>query len=46
MSAPVPVAKVYADVNSQKPREYWDYESLAIEWGCVQMSLARLPLSA
>lgn len=25
--------RVYAEVNSNKPREYWDYESLAIEWG-------------
>lgn len=29
------IARVYADVNEQKPREYWDYENYAIEWGCV-----------
>ena len=28
-------ARVYADVNSHKPREYWDYESHPIEWGLV-----------
>ena len=33
-----PVSRVYADANSQRPREYWDYESLAIEWGCVPSS--------
>ena len=26
-------AKVYADVNTHKPRDYWDYESHPIEWG-------------
>ncbi|XP_060867268.1 casein kinase II subunit alpha isoform X1 [Metopolophium dirhodum] len=26
-------ARVYADVNSHKPREYWDYESYTVEWG-------------
>ncbi|KAF0984333.1 hypothetical protein FDP41_007510 [Naegleria fowleri] len=26
-------ARVYADVNLRKPKEYWDYESLQIEWG-------------
>ena len=26
-------AKVYADVNLRKPKEYWDYESLQINWG-------------
>ncbi|XP_045467256.1 casein kinase II subunit alpha-like [Harmonia axyridis] len=25
-------ARVYADVNSQKPREYWDYESYVVHW--------------
>eukprot|EP00039_Didymoeca_costata_P032061 m.36687 g.36687 ORF g.36687 m.36687 type:complete len:362 (+) comp9173_c0_seq2:140-1225(+) len=27
------MARVYRDVNSQRPREYWDYEALTIEWG-------------
>lgn len=27
------VARVYSDVNAQKPKEYWDYEALDIEWG-------------
>jgi len=26
-------ARVYADVNVKRPREYWDYESLVINWG-------------
>lgn len=29
------VARVYADVNSKRPEEYWDYESLQVQWGCV-----------
>ena len=27
------VARVYADVNEKKPREYWDYEAVTVEWG-------------
>lgn len=27
------LARVYRDVNSQRPREYWDYEALSVEWG-------------
>ncbi|KAL5209761.1 hypothetical protein ABZP36_005384 [Zizania latifolia] len=27
------VARVYADANTQRPKEYWDYESLDIQWG-------------
>ena len=26
-------SRVYADVNSHNPREYWDYESHVVEWG-------------
>ncbi|XP_042458742.1 casein kinase II subunit alpha-2-like isoform X2 [Zingiber officinale] len=26
-------ARVYADVNVQRPKEYWDYESLTVQWG-------------
>lgn len=26
-------ARVYAEVNSHKPRDYWDYESYVVEWG-------------
>jgi len=26
-------ARVYADVNVHRPREYWDYESLSVNWG-------------
>lgn len=25
-------ARVYSDVNVHRPREYWDYESLALDW--------------
>jgi len=28
-------ARVYADVNNHRPREYWDYESHVVEWGYV-----------
>ena len=34
-------ARVYADVNSHRPREYWDYESHVVEWG----NQARHPFS-
>jgi len=27
------IARVYADVNTHKPREYWDYEALSVNWG-------------
>ncbi|GEQ72369.1 hypothetical protein JCM33374_g6056 [Metschnikowia sp. JCM 33374] len=30
------VARVYADVNKQKPQEYWDYEAHTIEWGNIR----------
>lgn len=26
-------ARVYADVNTHKPREYWEYESYIVDWG-------------
>jgi len=26
-------ARVYADVNSHRPREYWNYEALTVNWG-------------
>lgn len=29
-------ARVYADVNLSKPREYWDYESHVIDWGDIE----------
>ena len=28
-------ARVYADVNTKRPRSYWDYENMTITWGCV-----------
>ncbi|XP_056158173.1 casein kinase II subunit alpha isoform X2 [Lampris incognitus] len=34
MSGPVPSrARVYPEVNTHRPREYWDYESHVVEWG-------------
>ena len=37
-------AKVYADVNVHKPREYWDYENLTVHWGCALLPPSpRLP---
>ncbi|XP_053402301.1 uncharacterized protein LOC128557839 [Mercenaria mercenaria] len=34
MKMPAPSrARVYADVNKNRPREYWDYESHVVEWG-------------
>uniref|UniRef100_A0A8C2CH20 non-specific serine/threonine protein kinase n=1 Tax=Cyprinus carpio TaxID=7962 RepID=A0A8C2CH20_CYPCA len=34
MSSPVTSrSRVYPDVNTQRPREYWDYESHVVEWG-------------
>ena len=29
-------ARVYADVNVTRPRDYWDYETLSIQWGCAR----------
>ncbi|KAL8168356.1 hypothetical protein V2J09_009855 [Rumex salicifolius] len=26
-------ARVYADINVIRPKEYWDYESLTVQWG-------------
>lgn len=26
-------ARVYADVNDQKPQDYWDYENTQLQWG-------------
>lgn len=34
-------AKVYADVNVHRPREYWDYESLNVNWGSKYSLLER-----
>jgi casein kinase II subunit alpha len=27
------LGSVYTDVNTHKPREYWDYENLTVQWG-------------
>jgi casein kinase II subunit alpha len=26
-------ARIYADANAKKPKEYWDYENLQVSWG-------------
>ncbi|KAH9573645.1 hypothetical protein CY35_01G011300 [Sphagnum magellanicum] len=26
-------ARVYSDVNVQRPKDYWDYDSLTVQWG-------------
>ena len=26
-------ARVFCDVNVTRPKEYWDYESIAVQWG-------------
>uniref|UniRef100_A0A803KY72 Casein kinase II subunit alpha n=1 Tax=Chenopodium quinoa TaxID=63459 RepID=A0A803KY72_CHEQI len=31
--SPMSKARVYTDVNVVRPREYWDYESLTVQWG-------------
>lgn len=31
-SAPF-IFSVYADVNVHRPRDYWDYEALTVNWG-------------
>jgi len=33
---PVKMARVYADVNAQLPRSYWDYDSVNISWGVLE----------
>ena len=30
------MARVYADVNAQMPRSYWDYDSVVISWGMLE----------
>lgn len=30
------MARVYADVNANMPRAYWDYDSVNISWGVLE----------
>lgn len=30
------MARVYADVNQQMPKSYWDYDSVNISWGVLE----------
>jgi hypothetical protein len=32
-------ARVYTDVNVQRPKEYWDYETLTVQWDRVREDL-------
>lgn len=32
----ITMARVYADVNTQMPRSYWDYDSVNISWGVLE----------
>ena len=27
------LSRVYPDVNVHRPRDYWDYEALTVNWG-------------
>ena len=33
---PRSMARVYADVNANMPRSYWDYDSVNIAWGVLE----------
>ena len=33
---PRSMARVYADVNANMPRSYWDYDSVNISWGVLE----------
>jgi hypothetical protein len=35
-NSPRTMAKVYADVNANMPRSYWDYDSVNISWGALE----------
>lgn len=30
-------ARVYADANVIRPKDYWDYESLTVQWGYIRL---------
>jgi hypothetical protein len=33
---PLKMARVYASVNQEMPRAYWDYDSVNISWGVLE----------
>jgi len=35
-TTPRTMARVYADVNANMPRSYWDYDSVNISWGALE----------
>lgn len=36
-------ARVYADVNTERPKEYWDYENMTLQWGCASFPSHPIP---
>ena len=38
------ISRVYAHVNAQKTRDYYDYDNIAINWGCVTCSVRLIPM--
>jgi len=37
-------ARVYHDVNTHRPREYWDYETHVVDWGYVNQFCLIIPV--
>ncbi|CAF1929291.1 hypothetical protein Bca4012_072389 [Brassica carinata] len=35
-------ARFYTDVNVIRPKDYWDYESLNVEWGSQESDTSAL----
>ena len=29
------ISKVYADANTNEAKDYWEYETLTVSWGCA-----------
>jgi hypothetical protein len=41
LSDKVSIARVYADANTKRPRDYWDYEASTVNWGYALRRLQR-----
>lgn len=37
-------ARVYSDINVIRPKDYWDYESLTVQWGFVSFLSSFTPI--
>lgn len=37
------LSRVYSDANTKEPKEYWEYETLTVSWGCAVSSVSALP---